>query len=55
MKGSEVLEIFTKNDFISYIFGMYEQYHIETLDNAFDDLDEQLGLSPMISYHSLEY
>ena len=49
LKGSEVLEMFTKNDLIPYIYGMYEQYHIETLDNAFDDLDEQLGLLPMKS------
>ena len=45
LKGSEVLQMFKQKGLISYIYEMYEQYHIETLQNAFDDLDKQLGLS----------
>lgn len=26
-----------------YIFGMYEMYHTESLDNAFDDIDRMLN------------
>ena len=44
IKGSEVLQMFRQNDLITYIQDMYLQYHTETLQNAFDDLDEQLGL-----------
>jgi len=46
LKGSEVLQIFNQNNLIPYIQDMYIQYHTEALQNAFDDLDEQLGLSP---------
>jgi hypothetical protein len=44
LKGSEVLRLFEEKDLISYIYDMYEQYHIEALQNAFDDLDKVLGL-----------
>ena len=44
LKGSEVLQIFKEKNLIPYIQDMYIQYHTETLQNAFDDLDEQLGL-----------
>ena len=44
MKGSDVLRMFEQSNLIPYIYNMYEQYHIETLENAFADLDEQLGL-----------
>ena len=44
LKGSEVLQMFRQNNLIPYIQDMYIQYHTETLQNAFDDLDEQLGL-----------
>ena len=36
--------MFEEKNLIPYIFEMYEQYHVETLKNAFVDLDEQLGL-----------
>ena len=44
LKGSEVLQMFKQNNLIPYIQDMYIQYHTETLGNAFDDLDNQLGL-----------
>ena len=44
LKGSEVLQLFEEKNLVPYIFNMYEQYHIETLENAFVDLDEKLGL-----------
>ena len=44
LKGSEILEMFRKKNLIPYIYEMYEQYHIEALQNAFDDLDKQLRL-----------
>jgi len=49
LKGSEVLQIFREKKLIPYIYDMYEQYHIETLQNAFDDLDDQLGLPSLKS------
>ncbi|MCL1990438.1 MAG: DUF3791 domain-containing protein [Defluviitaleaceae bacterium] len=44
LKGSDVMHLLKQKNLIPYIYEMYEQYHIETLQNAFDDLDEQLGL-----------
>ena len=44
IKGSEVLQMFNQNNLIPYIQDMYLQYHTETLQNAFDDLDGELGL-----------
>jgi len=44
LKGSEILQLFKEKNLVSYIYDMYEQYHIETLQNAFDDLDKQLEL-----------
>jgi hypothetical protein len=46
LRGSEVLRLFEEKNLIQYIYDMYEQYHIEALQNAFEDLDQQLGLSP---------
>jgi len=41
-KGNEILAEFKEKNLIDYIYGMYDLYHIETLDNAFEDLDRQL-------------
>ena len=46
--GTEILKLFEENQLISYIYGMYEQYHIEDMRNAFDDLDKKLGFEPII-------
>jgi len=46
MKGNEILELFKSHNLIDYIYDMYELYHIETLENAFEDLDRKLNFIP---------
>ncbi|MDR1473784.1 MAG: DUF3791 domain-containing protein [Lactobacillales bacterium] len=43
MSGKEVFDLFNSNNLISYIYDMYEIYHVEDLHNAFDDLDKKLN------------
>jgi len=40
--GDQMLERLKQNDMIDYIYDMYELYHVETLSNAFDDLDAKM-------------
>ena len=42
--GKEIFNLLFENDLIAYVYTMYELYHIEDIHNAFDDLDERLGL-----------
>jgi len=44
--GTEILNLFEERQLIPYIYGMYEQYHIEDIRNAIDDLDQKLGFTP---------
>ncbi|GHV43501.1 hypothetical protein FACS1894180_2770 [Bacteroidia bacterium] len=43
ISASEVLEQWQKLNVIDYINGMYEQYHTERLENAFEDIDRKQG------------
>jgi len=42
ISASEALTIWEKNDLVDYINDMYFRYHIERLENAFEDIDEIL-------------
>ena len=42
--GKEIFNFLFEHDLISYVYKMYELYHIEDIHNAFNDLDERLGL-----------
>ena len=39
LTADKVLELWDKLELIDYIYNMYELYHIESLQNAFDDID----------------
>lgn len=39
MNATEVLRLWDALDLTDFIFDMYEIYHIERLQNAFDDID----------------
>ena len=39
--ASEILQLWQGWGLIDYINGMYEQYHTERLENAFDDIDRK--------------
>jgi hypothetical protein len=41
--GGAVLRELDAADLTDFVYGMYEQYHIERLQNAFDDMDELLA------------
>ena len=45
LSGIETLKLWESNNLIDYINKMYEQYHIEDIRNAFDDLDGYLGFN----------
>jgi len=42
--ASQILSIWKENNLISYINEMYDLYHIERLENAFEDIDEKLAM-----------
>ena len=42
--GKEIFNLLFEHNLISYVYTMYDLYHIENIHNAFDDLDERLGL-----------
>ena len=39
LTADKVLELWDKLELTDYIYNMYELYHIESLQNAFDDID----------------
>lgn len=39
MSASEVLRMLDEKNLTDFVFGMYEIYHCESIDNAFMDLD----------------
>jgi len=42
LPASEILRLWQRRGLIDYINGMYEQYHIERLENAFADIDRKI-------------
>lgn len=38
--GDEVLRLWDKLKLTDFIYDMYERYHAERLENAFDDIDK---------------
>jgi len=38
----EVFELFEKKDVTKLIYEMYEKYHTEAIENAYDDIDKIL-------------
>jgi len=40
ISAAQVLERLDRLELTDFIFGMYEQYHQERLQNAFDDIDK---------------
>jgi hypothetical protein len=43
MPATEVLKLWKKGGLIGYINAMYEQYHTERLENAFEDIDRKMN------------
>jgi len=39
MTADEILRMWYKMALTDFIYGMYELYHIERLENAFEDID----------------
>ncbi len=39
LTADKVLEMWDRLELTDYIYNMYERYHIESLQNAFDDID----------------
>ena len=39
LTADKVLNLWDKLELTDYIYNMYELYHIESLQNAFDDID----------------
>lgn len=39
LTADKVLKLWDKLELTDYIYNMYELYHIESLQNAFDDID----------------
>ncbi|MDR2832927.1 MAG: DUF3791 domain-containing protein [Streptococcaceae bacterium] len=40
--ATEILDIWKESGILQYIQDSYEMYHIESLENAFEDIDEKL-------------
>ncbi len=38
-----VLELWDKLDITDFIYSMYEMYHIERIENAYDDIDRLIA------------
>ena len=38
--ADNVLKLWDKLELTNFIFDMYELYHIESIENAFDDIDK---------------
>jgi len=44
LTAKHVLNTWKENNIIDYINNMYEQYHIERVENAIQDIDRKCGL-----------
>jgi len=42
LPAGEVLKCWQEHGLLDYINGMYEQYHTERIENAFEDIDRHL-------------
>ena len=42
--AADVLALLKSHNLYDYAINMYELYHVETLDNAFADLDRRIAL-----------
>jgi len=40
--GKETLDLFERQNLVKYIYGMYQTYHTERVDNAIEDIDNKL-------------
>ncbi len=45
ISASEVLNMWKSLDIVDYINDMYEQYHTERIENAFEDIDRKITIS----------
>ncbi len=45
--GDKVLRLWDKLELTDFIYGMYEMYHIERLENAFEDIDKLIAKKQM--------
>lgn len=41
--GDKVLKLWDKLELTDFIYDMYERYHIECLENAFEDIDRLIA------------
>ena len=41
-KASEILKLWDQTDLTNLIYNLYEIYHVERLENAFEDIDKLL-------------
>jgi hypothetical protein len=44
LSGASVLERWSEHGVVEYAYSMYDPYHLESLDNAFADLDRRMAL-----------
>ena len=51
LPAGEVLKHWQEGGLLEYINGMYEQYHIERIENAFADIDGKRHLFSPLAYH----
>ena len=42
-KADEVLKLWDKLELTDFIYDMYERYHIERLENTFEDIDRLIA------------
>ena len=43
MTASEVLRLLDEKELTDFIFNMYELYHVESIENAFMDMDSLIA------------
>ena len=41
--AEKIIEIWDSKELTEYIYSMYELYHIESIQNAFDDIDRLIN------------
>jgi hypothetical protein len=44
LTSNDVLKVWQEQNLLDYINAMYEQYHTERLENAFEDIDRKISL-----------
>lgn len=50
--ADKVLKLWDKLELTDFIYTMYERYHIERLENAFEDID-RLAAERQIRFHGI--